>query len=102
MVNMNQVAAAAYGATQKLPALEGQNASANGDTSFAGMVEKGLNEFVTTQQQAEKLSSDAALGKADINEVILAVQNADMVLNTVVAIRDKVVTAYQDILRMAI
>lgn len=103
MVNMNQIASAAYGATQKLGSGAGGSdaASASGN-SFADLLAEGVNEAIGTQKKAEQLSSDAVVGKADINDVILAVQNADMVLNTVVAIRDKVISAYQDILRMAV
>ena len=103
MVNMNQVASAAYGATQKLATGAGgaEEAGSSGG-SFADLLAQGLEEAVGAQKKSEQLSSDAVIGKADINEVILAVQNADVVLNTVVAIRDKVISAYQDILRMAI
>lgn len=103
MVNMNQIAAAAYGATQKLPAGTGeaQNAAAGG-SSFADLLADGLQQAVDSQKNAEQLSSQAVVGKADINDVIMAVQNADVVLNTVVAIRDKVVAAYQDVLRMSV
>jgi flagellar hook-basal body complex protein FliE len=100
MVNVNQIAAAAYGATQKLPTQPGNMVDQK--ASFSDFLEEGLDRFVTSQQKAERLSSQAAMGKADINDVILAVQDADVMLNTVVAIRDRVVQAYQDILRMAI
>lgn len=101
MVNMNQIAAAAYGATSKLPT--GAGAASEGEgVSFAEFLEAGLDAAIGTQKTAEQISKDAVIGKADINDVILAVQNADVVLNTVVAIRDKVVGAYQDIIRMAI
>ncbi len=101
MVNMNQIAAAAYGATSKLPTAAGEG-EALGGSSFADLVSSALDDAIGSQKAAEQISRDAVIGKADINDVILAVQNADVVLNTVVAIRDKVVNAYQDILRMAI
>ncbi len=101
MVNMNQIAAAAYGATQKLQGTGGADTGAEG-SSFAEMVASGIEDAIGAQKSAEVLSQQAVVGKADINDVILAVQNADVVLNTVVAIRDKVVSAYQDVLRMAI
>jgi flagellar hook-basal body complex protein FliE len=102
MVNLNQIAASAYGATQKLPSLGGEATATAGNASFADLLEQGVESFLDSQSQAEKLSNDAAMGKADINDVILAVQNADVALQGVVAIRDKVIQAYQDILRMAI
>ena len=44
----------------------------------------------------------AVKGTADIQEVVMAVSNAEVALQTVVAVRDKVVSAYQDILQMPI
>jgi flagellar hook-basal body complex protein FliE len=52
--------------------------------------------------KAEKLSAAALLGKADYTEVITAVANADVALQTVVTVRDKIIGAYQDILKMPI
>lgn len=105
MVGMNQIASAAYGATQKLPtsvtAADGMGRPMDG-SDFAELVKSGLEEAIGSQHKAEGLSSDMVQGKADINDVILATQNADMALNTVTALRDKIINAYQDILRMAI
>jgi flagellar hook-basal body complex protein FliE len=100
MVGMNQIAAAAYGASQKLGNSPGRLADTK--ASFSDMLAEGLNSAVESQHEAEGASLDMVSGKADINDVILATQEADMMLNTVVAIRDKIIQAYQDVLRMAI
>ena len=42
------------------------------------------------------------MGKADIAQVAAAVANADSTLQTIVAVRDRVISAYQDIIKMAI
>ncbi len=102
MVNMNQVASAAYGATQKLPTGSGSGRIADTKVSFADLLEDGVDSVIETQHKSETLSADMVQGKGDINDVIMATQEADMVLNTVVAIRDKIIQAYQDVLRMAI
>ena len=47
-------------------------------------------------------SAAAAAGKADLNTVVVAVAEADLTLKTVVAVRDKVLAAYREILRMPI
>jgi flagellar hook-basal body complex protein FliE len=52
--------------------------------------------------KAEKLGAAALLGKADYAEVVTAVANADVALQTVVTVRDKIISAYQDILKMPI
>jgi flagellar hook-basal body complex protein FliE len=44
----------------------------------------------------------AITGKADLNDVIVAVNDAEMTLQTVVGLRDRMIQAYQEILRMPI
>lgn len=70
--------------------------------SFAEMLGEVAKDAKEAGVAAEKLSMDAVVGKADINEVVAAVTNAEVTLQTVVAVRDKVIAAYQDILRMPI
>ena len=45
---------------------------------------------------------DAVRGGADVTQVVTAVAEAETVLNTVMAVRDRVIAAYQEILRMPI
>ncbi len=52
--------------------------------------------------QGEHASLQAATGKADLAQVTEAVSNAEVAVQTVVALRDRVVQAYQDIMRMPI
>jgi flagellar hook-basal body complex protein FliE len=70
--------------------------------SFADMLGDVAQDAKAAGVSAEKLSIKAVAGKADINEVVSAVANAEVTLQTVVAVRDKVIAAYQDILRMPI
>jgi flagellar hook-basal body complex protein FliE len=42
----------------------------------------------------------ALAGQADLTDVVIAVTNAEVTLQTVVAIRDRVIQAYQEIIRM--
>ena len=48
------------------------------------------------------MSVAAAAGKADIVDVVSSVTNAEVTLQAVVAVRDKVIEAYQDIMKMPI
>ena len=70
--------------------------------SFAQMVRGAAEEAVGRLQNSEQVSAQAALGKADLTDVVTAVSNAEVTLQTVVAVRDRVVAAYQEILRMPI
>ena len=73
-----------------------------GQDSFANMVGDSLQQAVKTGRDAENLSIKQISGEADLKDVITAVANAEQTLETVVAVRDKVLSAYQEILRMPI
>ena len=53
-------------------------------------------------RQGEAETLKAAAGKADVTDVVTAVAEAEVTLQTVVAVRDRVIQAYQEILRMPI
>ncbi|MBX6369531.1 MAG: flagellar hook-basal body complex protein FliE [Rhodospirillales bacterium] len=69
---------------------------------FADLVRQAAAETKETLQKAETESLKASLGKADIGEVVVAVADAEATLQTVAALRDRVISAYQEILRMPI
>lgn len=93
-------AVAAYGSTAR--ALPTTNPLPSVGESFSQMVTNAASDALATQHVAEQQSMLAAAGKADLTEVVTAVANAEVTLQTVVAIRDKVVSAYTDIMRMPI
>ena len=71
--------------------------------SFGEMVENAAKEALTTAKGAETLGIKAAAGApVELTDVVTAVSNAEVTLQTVVAVRDKVIAAYQDIMRMPI
>ena len=80
-----------------MPAAGGDNPN-----SFVGLVTDSLKSAVQTGRQAEELSLKQISGEADLKDVVTAVANAEHTLETVVAVRDKVLSAYQEILRMPI
>jgi flagellar hook-basal body complex protein FliE len=73
-----------------------------GEEAFASMVTDSLKQAVQSGRQAEELSLKQISGEADLKDVVTAVANAEHTLETVVAVRDKVLAAYQEILRMPI
>lgn len=96
-------AAAAYNRTvkqQNAQGLEPRDQAKSG--GFEDALRTALSGAVQTMNQGEQMSLAAAMGKADVNEVITAVSKAELTLQTVVALRDRVVQAYQEILRMPI
>jgi flagellar hook-basal body complex protein FliE len=71
-------------------------------TDFASVLKDAAKVAVGTMKDAESQSAAAIAGKADIREVVAAVANAELTLETVVTVRDKVINAYNEILRMPI
>lgn len=72
------------------------------ENSFGNMVKSAIEDTTNLQQQAEKTTLAGIQGKADIQDVVLAVSNAEMALETVVAVRDTAIKAYNTIMQMPI
>jgi flagellar hook-basal body complex protein FliE len=95
--------AAAYAKAAKQLAMPGGNAAVKGTGSgFGDMLKSALTDAIDTQKTGETASLQAATGKADINSVVAAVNNAELTLQTVLAVRDKVVAAYTEIMHMTV
>ncbi|CAA7612791.1 Flagellar hook-basal body complex protein FliE 1 [Magnetospirillum sp. UT-4] len=71
-------------------------------SDFAAVLKDAAKVAIGTVKEAEAQSAAAIAGKADIREVVAAVTNAEMTLETVVTVRDKVINAYNEIMRMPI
>ena len=76
--------------------------AAPGGPSFGSMVQDMLGNAAESARTAEKVSINAVTGKTDVVDLVTAINNAEMTLQTVVAVRDKVVQAYQEVVRMSI
>lgn len=80
----------------------GAGVSQNKGTSFGDLVEKAAKDSIETMKTGEKASANAVLGTADLTDVVEAVTAAELTLETVVAMRDRMMSAYQEIMRMPI
>ncbi len=69
-------------------------------SSFSNLLKDGLQSAIDTQYKAESMKMDAITGKVDLADLVTSVNNAELSLNTVIAVRDKIIGAYQDIIRM--
>lgn len=83
------------------PETQAMPASGSGD-SFADMLKSAGEQAVGALERSEQVSVQASVGKAELTDVVQAVNNAEMALQTVVAVRDRVIDAYQQIIRMPI
>jgi len=71
-------------------------------SSFMEVMGKVTQDAIDTSKTAETMTQQAVTGQAELMDVVTAVSNAEVTLQTVVAVRDRVMSAYQEILRMPI
>lgn len=86
-----------------LGAREGQDgAGAAGGSAFAGLIDDALGDVKAATANTEVTAAKALVDQADMVDVATAVSNAELVVETVVTVRDKVISAYNDIIKMPI
>lgn len=89
--------------TDKIGQISGIGAaSGQGTGSFSDVLKVALSDTSQAVSTSENAGIGALNGTTDLVDVVTSVQNAEMVLDTVVAVRDKVIAAYQDIIKMPI
>ncbi len=94
-------AASAY-AKASQGAVTGLDARDNQASPFANLVKGAVQQAINVQKNSETVAMAAISDRADMNQVVTAVAEAEATLHAVTSIRDKVVEAYKEILRMPI
>lgn len=99
------MAAGAYALQQKLssnPTAFVQK-PANGGDSFADILEATVGSARDAGKRSDSMAMKAATGQpTDLVEVVTAVAESEAALESLVAVRDRVVAAYEEIMRMPI
>jgi flagellar hook-basal body complex protein FliE len=81
----------------KAPAAGGANGS-----SFSDMLKNSIDEVSRLQMDASKAVEDLATGKTeDVTGVMTAMEKSDLAFKTLLAIRSKLMDAYEDINNIA-
>jgi flagellar hook-basal body complex protein FliE len=71
--------------------------------TFGSVLRNTLEETNKLQQEADTSARDFAVGQAtSVHDTMIAMEKADISLRLVTKMRNKVVEAYQDIMRMPI
>lgn len=89
-------------APKMTPVTSGAAAVNQTDHDFATLLGNAISEFGQKMRQAEAVSIGGVKGTAALQDVVEHVMSAEQSLQTVIAVRDKVISAYQEISRMAI
>src|SRR6202034_4335156 len=97
-------AANAYAALGRLGADTGAlsgaaNPAATGP-DFSSILKDVINAVSQTGAKADVQANAVAMGKANMVDVVTAVAESEIAIATLVSVRDKVIAAYEDILKM--
>ena len=79
---------------------DSMKATSPDDDVFASLVNNSLGAVSASSKNLEMTSAKVLAGQASMVDVVTAATKAEMVVETVVAVRDKVIRAYDDILKM--
>ncbi len=74
--------------------------AASGD--FGRTLETAARDFAATLRKAEDTAIGAMTGSADTQALVMALAQTELAVETAVTVRNKVVEAYQEILRMPV
>lgn len=78
-------------------------ADVKSNASFEAAIKDALKEVSQIQSEAEKAIEDFSKGEVkDIHTVVIAMEKADMSLQTMLQVRNKLLTAYEEITRMQV
>lgn len=69
---------------------------------FGAALGRAAQGIIDAGHAADAKSMQALRGEANLTDVVTAVSRAELALQSATAIRDKVVQAYQDVMRMPI
>lgn len=101
---MDAVNAYTQASKQLQQGLSGSKEAGGGgaESAFSSLVTESIGDVKNSTASMEVTSAKALVDQADLVDVVTAVSNAEMVVETVVTVRDKVIGAYNDILKMPI
>ena len=81
----------------------GGNAASTPVSSFGDVLKNTINQTVDAQHKANELTMAAAQGQpVALQDVVQAVSQAELTLQTLVTVRDRAVEAYQQIMQMPV
>lgn len=98
----SSIAAGAYQTAAKLFSPSGQAANAGGAGGFSGMLNAAIQNLEQTSRTTDQRTQAMAAGKADLIDVVTAVAETEVAIESLVAVRDRVIQSYEEIMRMQI
>ena len=81
-----------------------ESVASAGVADFAQILQNSIDKVSQTQQQADQMAEKLAAGDTtqNLHEVMIAMQTASVSFQEMVQVRNKLVTAYQDVMNMQV
>lgn len=79
-----------------------QVADLGGGNDFAKMLGQAVQGVVDSGKASDAKAMDMVNGKGDMVDVVTAISQTELAMDTMVAVRDRVISAYEEIMRMPI
>jgi flagellar hook-basal body complex protein FliE len=97
------VAANAYASLARITDPSGPKSSpGEGGPSFGDMVKEAIGSVVQSSKQSEAQAKAMVAGKSNMIDVVTAVAETEVAVDTLVSVRDRVISAYEEIMKMPI
>ena len=80
----------------------GKGGGEAGGPSFSSVLKDALGSVAEVGRRSDAQTVAMAQGKANVMDVVTAVAETDVAVSTLVSVRDRVIAAYEDILKMPI
>jgi len=77
-------------------------AAASGEGSFASLLKDAIGSVVESGKKSDAQTQAMVSGKSNMVDVVTAVAETQVAVDAVVAVRDKVIAAYDEIMKMPI
>lgn len=74
----------------------------NSGPSFSSVLKDAIGSVVETGRKSDAQAVAMASGKANVMDVVTAVAETDVAVSTLVSVRDRVIQAYEDVMKMTI
>jgi len=82
--------------------LAAPNGGAKPDQSFGSLLAQAMDSVSETGKAADTAAVNSTTGRTDMIDVVTAVAESETAMQTLISVRDRVISAYEEIMRMAI
>jgi len=97
LLSQMQATAAAAGGSAPAP-------QAQGGADFSALLQSSIDQVNSAQQESAEMAKNFELGKTDasLQEVMISLQKANVSFQAMVQVRNKLVSAYQEVMNMQV